>query len=126
MKSVDIYGDKLRAELEKRHLRLREASRELGFSEDHLSKCLNKNRAPIAMLKSLEMRYNIKYDDIVVPDRPVEPAAPEPVPDTISEVQAPELDIKALYQVIYKACFRAFREALTLYDAERRRNYEDI
>lgn len=112
---IDIDGMKFRQLLIERELSAAYVSRELGYCDNQVSSVCNEDKISKPMLKALELRFGITYEDIKI-DEP-EPE-PEPVEekreDDISEESNPvSIDMDKLYETIFSATYKAMKKALS-------------
>lgn len=110
--TVDINGAKLRKILEDRFLTFTEVSIECGYEESAISRCIARNRMTKILIKALELRFNIRPEDYVIPD-----PKPEPMPETPEQMSflpgKVEIDYICLKSIIYEAVYDAVKKAWT-------------
>lgn len=104
VKTIEIDPEKLRAELTKRGLGLKEASEEMGRSRSYMGNCIALRSMPVPAAKMLEMLYNISAESIM-PDQ-IGGGTDGPASG------AAGLDMDELRKVIYQECRRAIEEVL--------------
>lgn len=112
--TVDINGAKLKKILEDRFLTFSEVSVECGYNESAISRCIARNSMTKILIKALELRYNIRPEDYVIPDPKPEPGSmPEP-PEQMSFLPGKvEIDYICLKSIIYEAVYDAVKKAWT-------------
>lgn len=106
--AVDINGAKLKKILEDRFLTFSEVSIECGYNESAISRCIARNSMTKILIKALELRYNIRPEDYVIPEQKPEPEAPEQMSFLPGKV---EIDYICLKSVIYEAVYEAVKKA---------------
>lgn len=74
-KTIQIDGEKLRREIEKRGLLGSDVAREIDYNPNAISQTISRGRISPQMLKLLTLAFNIKEDDIKI----TEPEKPERV-----------------------------------------------
>lgn len=122
---VDIDSTALKVALAERNLTYTEVSEELGYDASMMSRCLKTGRVSKILLKGLELRYGIRSESIIIPEK-------EDIPDLDLPVREPEqetaidyeklagiirsatpdpIDYGHLKSVVYEAVYEAVRKA---------------
>lgn len=111
---IDIDGMKFRQLLIERELSAAYVSRELGYCDNQVSSVCNEDKISKPMLKALELRFGITYDDIKIDEPEPEPEPVEETANDISEESNPvSIDMDKLYETIFSATYKAMKKALT-------------
>lgn len=121
--SVKIDGAKLRKMFKERNLTTAEVSRELGFNESWLSRCLNHDYMTKIAVRGIELRYGIRGDDYIIPEPKPEPEREDNQIEMVLEqdVKAEPIDYDKLanalrdkvidYQKLFATIYEAVRKA---------------
>lgn len=111
---IDIDGMKFRQLLIERELSAAYVSRELGYCDNQVSSVCNEDKISKPMLKALELRFGITYDDIKIDEPEPEPEPVDEEKNDISEESNPvSIDMDKLYETIFSATYKAMKQALT-------------
>lgn len=104
---VNIDSNKLREEIKKRGVTYRQASCNVGCSEDYFYNAFYTKRMKYSIVKMLDMIYNIKPEAYVQkPEEPAERPVNEEIPNN-------GLDWQRLHNVIYEAVYNAFKNVMS-------------
>lgn len=103
VRTVEIDGEKLRAELKKRALIAADVSHEIGYSGTYIKNACDSGKIRLAAAHMLKSLYNIEYDDI----------APDSETEEKHEPTTPVIDYEKMYRMIYCAVYEAVKKALT-------------
>lgn len=102
MKRRVIDADKLKKELQKRGLTANEAGLGLGYCKSYVATCIKDGLMAQTAINLLELKYNIKYEDIA-PDEQ-EKKEPDPAEKKVADAM---LTTKAVEEGVYRALMRA-------------------
>lgn len=61
---LQINGEKLKKELDDRNLSAPKVSIEIGYNDGYMAKCIRDNCIPKSVQQLLELKYDIKSEDI--------------------------------------------------------------
>ena len=111
-RTVNIDGAKLREELKKRKLTGYRVSEQCGHSRSWLHMIVKNGKITDSGLKALEMRDNIRLEDIAV--TPENPKVPEAVKEATAKDTrvVVEIDYDELQTAVYHAVYGAVKKAL--------------
>lgn len=98
---ISVDSEKMRNELKRRGLNMRQVSLEMGRSTGYLKTTLAKGVISIPSIKLIERMYGIKQEDIEI-KKEVE---------KVEEPKKEELDFDKIYEVIYTAVYHAVKQA---------------
>lgn len=115
-RQIEIDGQKLKREIEKRGLTAKQISEEIGYSSNAVSRYIRDNECAKSFLAVVEVKYNISLDDIKL-DKKEEPVVQtETIKEVVKEVTV-NIDYEKLAEIIenavYKAVSKAWNEPLT-------------
>ena len=99
--AIQIDSEKIRKELKRRGLNMRQASLEMGRSAGYLKTTLSKGIISVSSMMLIEHMYGIKQADVEI-KKAEEVKEPEKQPD---------IDYDKIYEVIYTAVYHAVKQA---------------
>ena len=99
IKTIEVDGEKLELALRVRNLLLAEASQEMGYNRQYLTKRIKGGGIPLATAKMLELKYGIKPED----------QAPYVAEQRAEE--EPKSNMNELYKTVYAAVYNAVKQA---------------
>lgn len=110
--SFPIDPEKLRKEIEKRNMPLREVSYEVGASADYMSGVLKTGRISPQVAELMKLKFNLPYEDYK-PEQTAPRAleTPERVNGQMQFQPQITIDYKQLYMIIYAAAKNALKDA---------------
>ena len=108
-KKVVIDGSKLRNELKKRKLSFSDVERECGFGQSAISHYVRGNYINSMVASILNLKYNIKLEDIEIKSEVEEKPA---VIENVQPKGFTEEQLNQLHKTIYSAVYEAMKKAL--------------
>lgn len=100
----DFDPAKLQKELDERGLIRQKVSKEMGYSSNYLKVCMNDKLIAPSALTILEMKYNIKYEDIAPTTEEPEDVGTDQAEEKVADAI---LTSKAVEEGVYRAIVRA-------------------
>lgn len=107
----EIDGEKLRAEIEQRGLKISQIERDCGFGQSTFNHYVNKNYITKMAREMIALRYNIQFDTYKKVEEA--PQVENQVVEVVQHHSLTEEDWKQLYKVIYSATYEAMKRALS-------------